>query len=104
MMHHSQKTHNKRKLRLAARDRDCQIRIPGICNGDNSTVVLCHLPGAGMARKHHDFHGAWGCSACHAVVDGHANSDYPKEMLKLWLLEAVIRTQQALIAEGVVRV
>lgn len=91
-------------LRKLARDRECQIRIPGICNGDPSTVVLCHLPGAGMARKHHDLHGAWGCAACHAVVDGHASSDYPKELLKMWLLEAVIRTQQILIAEGAIRV
>ena len=47
----------KINYRKEARGRDCQIRIPGVCSGDPSTVVLCHL-------------------------------------------EAVFRTQEALIAEG----
>jgi hypothetical protein len=93
-----------KKLRALARDRDCQIRIPGVCNGDRSTVVLCHLAGAGMGRKHHDLLGAHGCSDCHAVVDGHKKSDYPKELLKLWHLEGVMRTVEILIEEGHVRI
>ena len=91
-------------LRAEAKGRDCQIRVPGVCSGDNRTVVLCHLPGAGMGRKHHDLHGAWGCYQCHAVVDGHQKCQYPPELLRLWLHEAVIRTQQILIDEGVIRV
>lgn len=91
-------------LRAEAMGRECQIRVPGVCSGDNRTVVLCHLPGAGMGRKHHDLHGAWGCYTCHAVVDGHQKCQYPPELLRLWLHEAVIRTQQVLIDEGVIRV
>ena len=92
------------RLRLVARGRECQIRIPGVCNGDNSTVVLCHLPGGGMARKQPDLCAAWGCAACHDAVDGRSKTDYPREVLKLWHLEGVIRTQQALLDEGIVRI
>lgn len=100
---HFSKIPKKNKLRKLARGRECEIRLPGICNGDPDTVVLCHLPGGGMGAKSHDLHAAYGCSACHAVVDGHSNSDYPKELLKLWFLDAVIRTQQILIREGVIK-
>ena len=95
---HAYKKHGQ--IRRLAKGRDCQIRIPGVCSGDPRTVVLCHLPGAGMGRKSNDIHGAWGCFECHAVVDGHKKCDYPPEMLRLWLHEAVIRTQQVLIDEG----
>lgn len=29
-------------LRKEARGRECQIRIPGVCNGNPETVVLTH--------------------------------------------------------------
>jgi hypothetical protein len=57
-----------------------------------------------MGRKHNDLHGAWGCSRCHDVVDGRAKSEYQPELVRLWLFEAVVRTQQVLIDEGVIRV
>jgi hypothetical protein len=57
-------------LRKEAKGRECQIRIPGICNNDRGTVVLCHLNnkrlfGVGVGQKVPDLFGAWGCSACH---------------------------------------
>ena len=91
-------------LRKEARGRECQIRIPYICNGDPDTVVLCHLPSGAMGGKSLDIHGAYGCSACHDAVDGRSNTDYPPELLKLWLHEAVIRTQKILVEEGKIRV
>lgn len=91
-------------LRRLARDRECQIRIPGVCNGDSATTVLCHLPGGGMGRKHHDIFGAWGCAACHDAIDGRVKTDYPSPVLKLWHFEGMTRTQQTLIDEGVIRV
>lgn len=91
-------------LRKEARDRDCQIRVPGVCSGDNRTVVLCHVPGAGMGFKSHDIHGAWGCYQCHAAVDGHAKTRHPPELLRMWLFEAVLRTQTILLEEGKIRV
>ena len=29
-------------LRKLAKGRDCQVRLPGICNGNPETVVLAH--------------------------------------------------------------
>lgn len=88
------------KLTKSARGRECQIRIPGVCNRDDSTTVLCHLGGAGMGIKHDDRHAAFGCSACHDAVDGRIKTDYPNTLLKLFHLEGVIRTQQIWIKDG----
>lgn len=91
------------KLRKLARGRDCQVRVPGVCCGDPDTVVLAHLGGAGMGRKRHDAIGAWACHRCHDYVDGRdGNRDDPR-MRRLAHLEAVIRTQEALIAEGAIK-
>ena len=77
------------------------MRIPGVCNGNPETVVLCHLPGAGMGLKKNDLHAFWGCSDCHDCCDGRTHTEYPRELLKLWMHEAVVRTQQILLDEGV---
>ncbi|EFO2125822.1 hypothetical protein DP030_24335 [Escherichia coli O106] len=32
-------------LRKAARGRECQVRIPGVCNGNPETIrIECHMP------------------------------------------------------------
>ena len=90
-------------LRKYARGKDCQIRIPGICNFNPETTVLCHLNGGG-GMKHHDLHAAWGCSDCHDAVDGRrARVHYSREALKLMHLESVIRTQIQLIKAGILK-
>lgn len=60
------------KLRQAARGAPCSFQIPGVCNLQWATVVLCHLPhGSGiMGGKTPDVLGANGCSSCHDVIDG----------------------------------
>lgn len=89
------------KLRKLARGRECQVRIPGVCNGDPATTVLAHLNGGGMGMKRHDLHGAWCCSSCHDAIDGRKSTGIPSDLLEVYHLEGVIRTQEALIAEGV---
>lgn len=32
----------------AARGRECQVRIPGVCNGNDETSVLAHIRLAGL--------------------------------------------------------
>lgn len=91
------------KLRNSARDRDCQIRIPGVCNRNPETTVLCHLPGGGMGAKMHDIHAAFGCSACHAVVDGSTRIPVPYNTIMLWFYEGVVRTQQIWLDEGLIK-
>lgn len=94
----SQITHQKikpyvsPKLRRFARGRECQMKSIW-CNGDNSTVVLCHSrrrTGAGMAEKPHDFWAYHGCSACHAME---------AEIEDRELFDAIRRTQFAVYAE-----
>ena len=99
------------KLRKSARGRECQIRIPGVCNGNPETVVLCHLPGGGMGRKQPDLFAAFGCSACHDAVDGRVTSriiyettGYQYSDLLLYHYEGVQLTQQIWLDEGLIKI
>lgn len=58
-------------LMQSARGQACSLRLPGICNHRNETVVLAHLPGIGksMASKVSDLHTAYACGACHTAID-----------------------------------
>ena len=92
-----------KKLRDAARGRECQIRIPGICNFNDETTVLCHyrMQGTcGTGFKPDDEQAAWGCSSCHAAVDGHIKTEYSYDELRLFHAEGVMRTQANLRKEG----
>lgn len=91
------------KLTKAARGRDCQVRIPGVCNGNPETTVLAHYRMAGtcgVGCKPNDLQGAWACSACHDVIDGRVRIAADRDILRLWHLEGVMRTQDILIREG----
>jgi hypothetical protein len=61
-------------IRRAARGQECTLQILGVCNGDSSTVVLCHSNklehGKGMGLKAPDTAACFGCAACHDVLDG----------------------------------
>ncbi|WP_099133224.1 DUF1364 domain-containing protein [Xenorhabdus ehlersii] len=89
-------------LRKEARGRECQVRIPGICNGNSETVVLAHYRMAGicgMGMKPPDLFGAWACSCCHDEIDRRTSlteTDYAH----MAHLEGVIRTQSILLSEG----
>jgi hypothetical protein len=88
-------------LRNLARGRPCMIRMPGVCNGNPETTVLCHLRMAGitgMSLKANDLLGAWGCSECHRYVDTHGIDG------RTALLEGMARTQAVLIKEGRIEV
>ena len=93
-------------LRKLARDRECAVRLPGICNRDPSTVVLAHfrmIGISGIGMKSANAFGAWCCSACHDAVDRRAHMDLARDYVRLAHLEGVIRTQAILVAEGVLK-
>lgn len=92
-------------IRKSAKGQDCQVRVPGVCNGDPSTTVLAHLNGGGMGAKAGDHEAAYCCSACHSWLDGgYAQAGHFKDMRDLWHLEGVIRTQRLLIEQGLMEV
>lgn len=83
------------KLTDAARDQECKVRIPGLCNGRPETTVLAHfrmmgLCGTGM--KPLDLLGAHACSSCHDAIDGRTKTCFSRDALRLMHLEGVART------------
>lgn len=88
------------KITKSAKGEECTIRLPGICNFNPETVVLCHIGGAGMALKANDIHSAYGCSSCHSAIDGHVKCDISKEDLTLYHYDGMVRTQLILLGKG----
>jgi ferredoxin len=85
----------------SARGKECDVRVQGVCNHNPETTVLAHLNGGGMAAKHYDIHGAYACSDCHTWLDGGYVKTSTRNERDLHHLEAVIRTQTAMINDGV---
>ncbi|MBH2719213.1 MULTISPECIES: DUF1364 domain-containing protein [Serratia] len=87
------------KLTKEACGRDCQVRIPGVCNFNPETTVTAHyrLAGTcGTAIKPDDTQAAWACSACHDEVDRCTRLIDAR----LMHAEGVMRTQEILRKEG----
>lgn len=92
------------KYTKSARGQDCQIRLEGVCNYNPKTTVFAHLPGAGMGMKHADIHGTYACSNCHDVIDGRMRCDHlTNEQIKLSYFDGLVRTQQIMIRDGVLK-
>lgn len=93
------------KLTKAARGRECQIRIPGVCNFNPETTVLAHYRLAGTCGtgiKPHDEQAAWACSSCHDEIDRRTRN-VDSDTARLCHAEGVMRTQQVLREEGLIR-
>jgi hypothetical protein len=95
------------KLRDSARGEACTLDIPGICNGNPETTVLCHLPDEshGMSRKSDDICTAYGCSACHDAIDNRSNSLSVTDAEMMWYLRrAQNRTLRRMIEKGLIKI
>lgn len=93
---------SKVNYRKEAKGRECQVRLPGICNGNPETVVLAHYRMAGLngtGIKPDDIFGAWCCSACHDECDRRTRI-MDNEYVRLAHAEGVMRTQAILRKEG----
>ena len=90
-------------LRKSARGQECQIRIPGVCNFNPETTVLCHWPDGGMATKSPDVIGAYGCSACHDAVDRRTHKDLERDFVRLCFAEGIMRTLALWVRGGVLK-
>ncbi|ASM53667.1 hypothetical protein PNIG_a1518 [Pseudoalteromonas nigrifaciens] len=93
-----------KKIRNSARGQECQVRIPGVCNGNNETVILAHVgKGSGMGQKCDDIHATYACSACHDVIDGRVRIGDPR-INRLYAYDAMVRTQKLLLEQELIKV
>ena len=92
-------------LRKYAKGKPCMIRAPG-CSYNDEETVLCHWrdSSTGAGQKEADLIGAWGCRHCHDLVDDRLrNNGYNYEQVRTWHLDGIIRTQQQLIRDGIIK-
>lgn len=96
-------------IRRSARGQECQIRIPGVCNGNHETVVWCHANGSaagkGIGMKSSDLLGSFGCSACHDAYDRRTPlpEPYTRGEIELFFWEGHARSMVILINHDLVR-
>ncbi|HHU2080749.1 TPA: DUF1364 domain-containing protein [Escherichia coli] len=84
-------------LRKAARGRECQVRIPGVCNGNPETSVLAHIRLAGLCGT-----GIKPPDLIATIIDRRTHfvdAGYAKECA----LEGMARTQVIWLKEGVIK-
>jgi hypothetical protein len=102
-----------KKITDSARNEQCTLRIPGVCNHNPETTVFAHMNGGGMGYKHHDIHGCYACSDCHDWLDGKYLKDvtlilFGKETMKANMrgefARAMIETQCKLIEKGLIKI
>ena len=91
----------------AAKGEQCTLQIAGVCNYDSETVVACHLPdgSGGSNRLAGALSIAFGCSSCHAVLDGRVGlSLVSGEDREFYMRRGMNRTINRLIDRGLVKV
>lgn len=91
------------KILAHARGKECQIRIPGVCNRNPETTVACHLPSEskGMGIKSDDIFITFGCSACHKALDEHLVGISAIDRMR-YMFHGMQRTWKLLIEDGLI--
>ena len=95
-------------LTKAARDQDCTIQLHPHCliskePATGKTTVFCHAPSSrkGWGIKTPDFWGAFGCHACHDIVDGRRQvDDISKDEIYRCFMRGVFETMSIQIDSG----
>jgi hypothetical protein len=92
-------------IRASARGQECTLRFPGICNRNPETTAWCHSnhleDGKGVGIKARDEEGCYGCSDCHAWLDGgYAASGASRESVDARFDAARTESQGILRAKG----
>ena len=93
------------KLTKLAQGRQCQVRLPGVCNFNPETTVLAHYSMGGISGKglkSPDILGAWSCSSCHDECDGRTHK-LERDFVRLCHAEGVFRTQAELYKMGAIK-
>lgn len=105
-----------KKIRREAKGRACTLRIsslfPGYTCADPSTSVLCHFggPTKGMSSKVSDLDAGFGCSHCHAILDGvdrergeYLHEKFPS-LVENRMRQSVSETLAILLDEGIIQI
>lgn len=94
---------HSKKYTDAARGQPCTLQIPGVCNGDWSTVVFAHIRDEhkGASIKANDISGCDACHACHAKFDGQSGEPLSKEEWLFYALRGIQRTLENRFAQGI---
>jgi Protein of unknown function (DUF1364). len=95
-------------IRASARGEECTLRFPGVCNENAETTVWCHSnqlkDGKGMGLKAPDEQGCYGCSNCHAFLDGgYARSVMPRTTVDAFFDFARILSRDKLKQKGLLK-
>jgi len=89
-----------KKITQSARNQDCTLRLPGICNFNPETTVFAHIgTNRGMGFKCSDVVGVYACSNCHSEIDG-----VNRHALAADKLRALEETLGILISNALVKV
>lgn len=93
-------------IRASARGEQCTLRF-ACCNSDPATTVWCHsnraVDGKGMGLKSRDEEGCYGCSACHAWLDGGYAGHMRRETVDAFFDLARANSQKILRAKGLMK-
>jgi hypothetical protein len=103
-----------KQIMASAMGQNCALRVssfyPGHKCAGRDTTVACHIQtiGKGTGTKVTDLAVAYGCSHCHAIVDGvdrkraeYIATNYPTAFVQR-LLDAMVETQARLVGEAIV--
>jgi hypothetical protein len=95
-----------KKYRDLCRDQGCYLQIPGICCGEDDTVVPCHSPNVnhecgfvGLSQKVSDVFTVPGCRTCHDYIDNRGSVTDKNERQDYWN-RGFFRWMNHLIASG----
>jgi len=94
------------KLRESAKGQACTLNIVGVCNYNEETTVLAHLPSEfkGMGNKSPDYCAAFCCSNCHDAIDGRTHDGELFADKEFYMRRAMVRTWKIWIEDGLVKI
>lgn len=95
-----------KKIRHSAKGESCTLRIPGVCNHNPETVVLCHINSSskGMGNKSHDIHAVYACSDCHDWLDHRIKTAHSQVWRDKEILRSLLETQDRMVQKGLIEV
>lgn len=96
-------------IRASARNEQCTLQIPGVCNRDPATTVWAHSNcaehGKAVGMKFDDRFGAYACYACHMVYDRQhpRPAGMTKEDVDARFFAGMVRSRSILEMKGLIK-